>query len=107
MIAGLVRVRPNLLLILGFGAIWVAALAWSAAAGLRIAGLGDLTATLALLVANALVYRRFRLGDRAAALLSGFTVFFALASRAGSSAISSGRSAGHSPTRCWPAPTPP
>jgi hypothetical protein len=83
MLARLIRVRPDVIVTLLFGALWAGALAWAAKAGLRIAGLGDLTVTLALLVANSLVYRRFSLGDRSAALLSGFTLFFVLASASG------------------------
>lgn len=61
-------------------AIWGADLAWAAHAGLRLIGAGYLGIALLLLAANFLLFRRYDAGDRAAALVSGFALFFALAS---------------------------
>ena len=78
MVADLIRSRPYLAVILLIALVWGVALAWMSWAGLHIAGLADFGMTLLLFVANLLVYRRLSLGDRAASMLSGFTVFFAL-----------------------------
>jgi len=80
MFADWIRKRPYLSVMLLLGVVWGVVLAWTELAGLRLAGLGDLAATLLLLGSNFLIYRRLSLGDRAANLLWGFTVFFALTS---------------------------
>ena len=78
MLVKLIRSRPTLAVILLLAGVWGAVVAWTTWAGLHLAGLGDLVVTLALLVANLLVYRRLSLGDRAASMLWGFTIFFAM-----------------------------
>jgi len=78
MVADLIRSRPTFAVVLLLAALWAGAFAWVSWAGLRVTGFGDFAATLLLLTVNLLIYRRFPLGDRAANMLSGFTVFFAL-----------------------------
>jgi len=59
-------------------ALWVINLAWAAHAGLVVLDLGTLTATLLLLGANLLLYRRVQGGARAYDLARSVAVFVAL-----------------------------
>ncbi|HVC60667.1 MAG TPA: phosphatase PAP2 family protein [Acetobacteraceae bacterium] len=61
-------------------AIWGADLAWAAQSGLRLVGIGYLAIALLLLAGNFAFYRRRDAGDRSAALVSGYAMFFAIAS---------------------------
>jgi membrane-associated phospholipid phosphatase len=57
------------------GGLWALDLAWAAWAGLSVIQLGALGATLAILVANALLYRRVRGGERATELAWSIAMF--------------------------------
>lgn len=67
----------------GAALIWAADLAWAAGAGLRVAGLGGLAASVLLLLVSLLFYRRRAAGDRAAELVFGFALFLALTTGTG------------------------
>jgi len=60
-------------------AIWGADLAWAARSGLRLVGVAYLVIALLLLAGNFALYRRSDAGDRSAALVSGYAMFFAIA----------------------------
>jgi membrane-associated phospholipid phosphatase len=77
------HLRPILLPAAAILAVWAIDLGWAAWAGVRVAGLGGMAAAVLLLGANLLLYRRRPEGDRAAGLLWGFAMFFALASASG------------------------
>lgn len=62
----------------GLAALWVINLAWAAHAGLVVLDIGTLLATLLLLGANLLLYRRVRGGARAYDLVRSVAVFVAL-----------------------------
>ena len=68
------------------GAMWIADLIWASRLGVRMAGLGNLIATILLMAINFIFYRRLREGDRAAGLVAVFGILFALTS--GSAALS-------------------
>jgi hypothetical protein len=59
-------------------ALWIVDLAWAAWVGLSVLQLGALTATLLLLGANLLIYRRMRGGERAYELARSVLIFIAL-----------------------------
>lgn len=60
-------------------AVWGADLTWAARSGLRLVGVGYLAVALVLLAGSFAFYRRSDAGDRSAALVSGFAMFFTIA----------------------------
>ena len=63
--------------------LWIGDMIWAAGSGVRFAGLGNLVATMLLMLLNAAIYKRLRAGERVADLTLGFALFFALATGTG------------------------